>query len=237
MSSILQVNHLTKKFGELVAVEDVSFTVEKGKIHALIGPNGAGKTTCFNMIAGTYAPTEGEILFKGAKITGKKPYELNQRGLSRTFQIVKPLAKLSVFENLMVACLSKSKNIKEAKEKAEKVMVETQLHSLKDKLAGSLSIGNLKRLEVARALATKPVLLLMDEPMGGLSPSEADQAIELIRKINEDGITIVLVEHIMKAVMAVSDAIAVLQNGKLIANDVPEVVVNDENVIKAYLGD
>src|SRR5699024_8068723 len=147
------------------------------------GPNGAGKTTCFNMIAGTYAPTEGEIVFEGEKITGKKPYELNQRGLSRTFQIVKPLAKLTVFENLMVACLSKSKNMKEAKEKAEKVMVETELHPLKDKVAGSLSIGNLKRLEVARALATKPVLLLMDEPMGGLSPSEADQAIELIRKI------------------------------------------------------
>lgn len=137
----------------------------------------------------------------------------------------------------MVACLSKSKNIKVAKEKAEEVMVDTDLHMLRDKLAGSLSIGNLKRLEVARALATKPNLLLMDEPMGGLTPHEANQAIELIKKINNDGITIILVEHIMKAVMAVSDSIAVLHNGKLIANDIPEVVVNDENVIKAYLGD
>lgn len=237
MNNILKVVGISKKFGELVAVDNVSFNVEKGKILALIGPNGAGKTTCFNMIAGTFAPTKGEIVFNEEKATGKKPYELNQKGLSRTFQIVKPLAKLSVFENLMVACLSKSKNIKVAKEKAEKVMVETDLHILRNKEAGSLSIGNLKRLEVARALATKPALLLMDEPMGGLSPSEAEQAIELIKKINHNGITIILVEHIMKAVMAVSDSIAVLQNGKLIANDVPDVVVNDENVIKAYLGD
>lgn len=237
MSSILQVSQLTKKFGELIAVENVSFSVKKGEIHALIGPNGAGKTTCFNMIAGTLSPTEGEIIFNDEKITGKKPYELNQRGLSRTFQIVKPLSSLTVLENLMVACLSKSKNIQVAKEKAEEVMVKTELQSLRDKLAGSLSIGNLKRLEVARALATEPTLLLMDEPMGGLSPNEANQAIELIRQINQEGITIILVEHIMKAVMAVSDSIAVLQNGKLIANDVPEIVVNDKKVIKAYLGE
>lgn len=237
MNNILEVKNLTKKFDALVAVDDVSFKVKEGEILALIGPNGAGKTTCFNMIAGSFPPTEGSIIFNGKEITGKKPYKLNQSGISRTFQIVKPLAKLSVFDNIMVACLSKSKNIKVAKEKAENIIVETNLQGIKDKLAASLSIGNLKRLELARALATKPTLLLMDEPMGGLSPSEADQAIKLIRKINNKGITIILVEHIMKAVMAVSDSIAVLQNGKLIANDVPDVVVNDENVIKAYLGD
>lgn len=234
---ILKVNNLVKKFGGLAAVNDVSFQLERGKILGLIGPNGAGKTSCFNMIAGHFSPTSGSVMFNNKDITGKKPYVLNQHGLARTFQIVKPLAKLTVFDNLMVACLSKSRNVKEARSKAEVVLVRTRLESLKDVLAGSLSIGSQKRLEVARALATEPELLLMDEPMGGLTPPEVDEAIELIKNINDQGVSIVLIEHIMKAVMAVSDSIVVLQNGEVISTGKPEEVVKQDRVIKAYLGE
>lgn len=234
---ILKVDNLVKKFGGLAAVNDVSFQLERGKILGLIGPNGAGKTSCFNMIAGHFSPTSGSVVFNGKDITGKKPYVLNQHGLARTFQIVKPLAKLTVFDNLMVACLSKSRNVKEARNKAEVVLTRTRLEPLKDMLAGSLSIGSQKRLEVARALATEPELLLMDEPMGGLTPPEVDAAIELIKNINGQGVSIVLIEHIMKAVMAVSDSIVVLQNGEVISTGKPEEVVKQDRVIKAYLGE
>ena len=235
--SVLKVNNLVKRFGGLTAVKGVSFEVEKGEILGVIGPNGAGKTTCFNMIAGSFSPTEGNILFEGKEISGKRPYELNKYGIARTFQIVKPLANLTVLDNLVVACLSKSKNIKNARLNAEKVLNKVELEHLKGLKAGSLSIGNQKRLEVARALATDPTLLLLDEPMGGLTPSEVDKAIELIKQINQEGVTIVLIEHIMKAVMAVSDAIVVLQNGELIAQGKPQEVVQNENVINAYLGE
>lgn len=234
---ILKVQNLVKRFGGLAAVNDVSFEVEKGKILALIGPNGAGKTTCFNMIAGFMPPTEGKVIFDGKDVTGHKPYTLNAHGMARTFQVVKPLAKLSVFDNVMVACLSKSKNIKHAREEAMAVLERTSMTSMQDTLAGALSIGNLKRLEVARALATKPTLLLIDEPMGGLTPSEVDHAIELIHTINSEGVSIVIIEHIMKAVMAVAHSIVVLQNGELIASGQPEDIVKDEQVIKAYLGE
>ncbi len=189
------------------------------------------------MIAGVFPPSEGKIYYDGQDITGKKPHELNAIGIARTFQIVKPLAKLTVFDNLMVASLAKSKNIKEAQEKAKEMLSFTHLESLQHIPAGQLSIGNLKRLEVARAIATRPKLLLMDEPMGGLTPSEVDEAIRLIHQIRTNGTTIVIIEHIMKAVMAVSDHIVVLQNGVMIANGDPKAVMNDETVIKAYLGD
>lgn len=237
MIHVLEAQNLTKQFGGVKAVDDVSFTVQQGQIMALIGPNGAGKTTCFNMIAGTFEPTSGKVMYKGKNITGQKPYELNHLGIARTFQIVKPLAKLSVFDNLMVASLSKSKNVKAAKQKAEVIMSLTQLDAMAHTIAGKLSIGYLKRLEVARALATKPELLLLDEPMGGLTPAEVDRAIELIRAIRKMGITIIIIEHIMKAVMAVAESIVVLQNGKMIASGDPQDVVKNEAVIKAYLGD
>ena len=234
---ILEVDNLLKRFGGLAAVNHVSFKVKRGEILALIGPNGAGKTTCFNMIAGAMPPTEGRVVFNGKEVTRHKPYDLNAHGMARTFQVVKPLAKLTVFDNLMVACLSKSRNIKEARAKAAQVMARTRLDELAGHEAGLLSIGNLKRLEVARALATEPELLLMDEPMGGLTPPEVDQAIELIRDINAQGVSIVLIEHIMKAVTAVADSIVVLHNGEIIAAGEPAMVMNDERVIKAYLGD
>lgn len=234
---ILEVDKLLKRFGGIAAVNDVSFKVRRGEILALIGPNGAGKTTCFNMIAGAMAPTKGRVTFNGKDVTGQKPYHLNAHGMARTFQVVKPLAKLTVFDNLMVACLSKSRNISEAREKAGAVMARTRLETLANHEAGLLSIGNLKRLEVARALATEPELLLMDEPMGGLTPPEVDQAIELIRDINAQGVSIVLIEHIMKAVNAVADSIVVLNNGQIITTGEPATVMKDERVIKAYLGD
>lgn len=235
--SILIVEKLKKQFGGLTAVKSVSFEVEKGEILGLIGPNGAGKTTCFNMIAGSFPPTEGKVIFEGKEISGKRPYELNGLGIARTFQIVKPLAKLSVFDNIVVACLSKSKNVREARKKAEETLLKTNMEHLTYETAGSLSIGNQKRLEVARALATEPTLLLLDEPMGGLTPSEVDNAIELIKSINNEGVSIVLIEHIMKAVMAVSDSIVVLQNGEMISKGKPDEVVSDVNVIRAYLGE
>jgi len=235
--AILKVENLVKRFGGLAAVNGVSFEVGRGEILALIGPNGAGKTTCFNMIAGYMPPTEGKVIFDGKDVTGQKPYTLNKHGLARTFQVVKPLARLSVFDNVMVACLSKSRNIMEARGKAIGVLERTGLASLRDTLAGSLSIGHLKRLEVARALATRPALLLMDEPMGGLTPPEVDRAIELIHDINRDGVSIVIIEHIMKAVMAVAHSIVVLQNGEPIARGKPEAVVRDDRVIRAYLGE
>jgi branched-chain amino acid transport system ATP-binding protein len=235
--SILQVQGLVKRFGGVSAVNDVSFSLETGRILGLIGPNGAGKTTCFNMIAGGFAPTSGKILLDGRDVTGQRPYRLNRAGMARTFQIVKPLAKLSVFENLMVACLPRSRDIRQAREKAGQALERARLQALRDVKAGTLSIGNLKRLEVARALATEPRLLLMDEPMGGLTPAEVDQSIALIREINAQGVSIVLIEHIMKAVMTVSDTIAVLHNGELIAQGAPRDVARDERVIKAYLGE
>jgi branched-chain amino acid transport system ATP-binding protein len=235
--SFLTIKKLTKRFGGVTAVDDVSFSATEGKVLALIGPNGAGKTTCFNMIAGAFSPTEGTVHFMGQDVTGLKPHQLNKLGIARTFQIVKPLANLSVFENIMVACLSKSKNVKEAQRKAESIVLRTKMTNLRDTPASSLSIGNLKRLEVARALATEPKLLLMDEPMGGLTPAEVDEAIELIKTINSEGVSVIIIEHIMKAVMAVSDSIVVLQNGVKIAEGEPSAVVKNENVIKAYLGD
>lgn len=235
--SILRVEGITKSFGGLTAVNSVSFTVDRGHVLALIGPNGAGKTTCFNMIAGFMSPTSGKIIFDGNDVTGLKPYELNSMGLARTFQVVKPLSKLTVFDNIMVACLSKSKNIKDAREKAGYFLEKARLTELSNTAAGALSIGNLKRLEVARAMATEPSLLLMDEPMGGLTPSEVEYAIELIHDINKEGVSIVIIEHIMKAVMAVAEYIVVLQNGELISRGKPSEVVNDPEVIKAYLGE
>lgn len=235
--SILKVDKLVKKFGGLTAVDQVSFEVERGEIFAIIGPNGAGKTTCFNMIAGTFPATSGSILFDNQDIRGKKPHQLNRMGLARTFQIVKPLAKLTVYENVLVAGLSSSKHLQEAKTRAEEVLEKIGLDAYRDIPSGSLSIGNLKKLELARALATKPKLLLIDEPMGGLTPAEIDQLILLIKEINQEGVTIVIIEHIMRAVMALAERIAVLQNGRLIALGKPEEIVENEKVIKAYLGD
>ncbi|MDQ0338141.1 branched-chain amino acid transport system ATP-binding protein [Caldalkalibacillus uzonensis] len=234
---MIKVEKLTKQFGGLKAVSDVSFEVKEGQILGLIGPNGAGKTTCFNMIAGALPPSSGTVFFKGQEITGLKPNKICHLGIARTFQIVKPLKKLTVKENILVGALSKSKDIKEARKKAEEVIQLTEIEDITDLKASDLSIGNLKRLEMARALATSPEVLLLDEPLGGLTTKEVENAVKMTRKINQSGVTIIIIEHIMKALMSMADYIVVLQNGIKISEGTPKEVSADPEVIKAYLGE
>lgn len=234
---ILQVEGLTKEFGGLRAIDNLSFAIEPGKIMGLIGPNGAGKSTAFNCIAGVFAPTAGQISFNGANINGQKPWDLCKKGMARTFQIVKPFASKSVLYNVTVGSFATCDRLGEAEDKALKVLQFLGLSDKKDTRAGNLTIADRKRLEVARALATEPKLLLLDEVMAGLRPSEVDEVVEMIRMIRSSGVTILLIEHIMRAIMALSEHIVVIQFGKKIAEGTPDQVACDPNVIKAYLGD
>lgn len=234
---MLKVEGLTKEFGGLRAIDNLSLEIKAGGIMGLIGPNGAGKSTAFNCIAGVYAPTAGQIFFTGENISGKKPWDLCKKGLARTFQIVKPFASKTVLYNVTVGSFATCKLRSEAEDKAMAVLKFLNLDDKKDILAGTLTIADRKRLEVARALATEPKLLLLDEVMAGLRPSEVDEVVEMIRKIRDSGVTILLIEHIMRAIMALSDRIVVIQFGKKISEGTPEQVANDPNVIKAYLGD
>lgn len=234
---MMKVEGLTKRFGGLNAVSDVSFEVAKGELLGLIGPNGAGKTTCFNMIAGALKPTEGSVYYQGQNIVGLKPNQICQLGIARTFQIVKPLKRMTVAENILVAALNKAKNMNEAYRKVEETIELLELEDIQDLLASELSIGNLKRLEVARAVATSPKLLLLDEPLGGLTNKEVERAVEIIKKVNQSGVTIIIIEHIMKALMSMAERIVVLQNGMKIAEGTPKDIAQHPEVIKAYLGE
>lgn len=234
---MMKVEGLTKRFGGLNAVSDVSFEVAKGELLGLIGPNGAGKTTCFNMIAGALKPTEGAVYYQGQNIVGLKPNQICQLGIARTFQIVKPLKRMTVAENILVAALNKAKNMNEAYRKVEETIELLELEDIQDLLASELSIGNLKRLEVARAVATSPKLLLLDEPLGGLTNKEVERAVEIIKKVNQSGVTIIIIEHIMKALMSMAERIVVLQNGMKIAEGTPKDIAQHPEVIKAYLGE
>jgi len=234
---ILNVTDMTKDFGGLRAVDNLSLTIEKGQILGLIGPNGAGKSTAFNCIAGVFAPTTGTITFAGEKINGKKPWDLCKSGLARTFQLVKPFASKSVLYNVTVGSFISTNNRNLAEEKALKVLEELNFADKKDTLAGNLTIADRKRLEIARALATGPQLLLLDEVMAGLRPSEVDEMVAIIKHLRDTGITIFVIEHIMRAIMALSDRIVVIQFGKKIAEGTPAQIASDENVIKAYLGE
>lgn len=235
--TILKVENLTKKFGGLVAVNDVSMYVSEGEIVGLIGANGAGKTTLFNMIAGAFPPTSGKILFLGHEIQGKPSHQICALGIGRTYQVVKPFRNLTVLENATVGALLKDGNVKRAKEKAREVCEMVGLGKRIDVVGGSLGLPELKRMEIARALCTEPELLLLDEVMAGLNPSESEQAIELVRKIGAQGTTIIVIEHIMKAIMTLSDRIYVLNQGSLIAQGTPVEVSSDPEVIKSYLGE
>jgi branched-chain amino acid transport system ATP-binding protein len=236
MSNILEVTNLTKHFGGLTAVSSLDLHIKTGEILALIGPNGAGKSTVFNLVAGVFAPSEGVIKFDGTTIHGQKPWDLARLGLARTFQIVKPFASKTVLYNVMVGAFLRTNSTPKAREIAEDVLVTLQLDHTKDMLAGNLTIADRKRLEIAKALATDPKLLLLDEVMAGLRPTEVDDMIGIIRGLRDRGVTVFVIEHIMRAVMALSDRVVVIQFGQKIAEGSPEAVTKDENVIKAYLG-
>ena len=235
-ANILEITALTKHFGGLTAVSALDLHIAKGEIMALIGPNGAGKSTVFNLVAGVYPPSEGVIRFKGETINGRKPWDLCKLGLARTFQIVKPFASKTVLYNVMVGAFLHTNSTAKARDKAEEVMAVLGLDHLRDRLAGSLTIADRKRLEIGKALATDPDLLLLDEVMAGLRPTEVDDMIAVIKGLRDRGVTVFVIEHIMRAVMALSDRVAVIHFGQKIAEGTPEAVTKDENVIKAYLG-
>ena len=236
MDEILKCDGVTKRFGGLVAVDNVSISVKKGEFVGLIGPNGAGKTTLFNCISGYYKPDKGRIYFKGIDVTGKPPYVLAKLGMGRTFQIVKPLPRLTVLENVIISVLLKTEDIEDAYKKAVDML---DYVGLRDKMllpARSLNVAEKKRLELARALALDPELLLLDEVVAGLNPTETDNMLNLLRDIHKKGHTIIMVEHVMRAVMNVSERIIVLHHGRVIAEGTPSEVANNSQVIEVYLG-
>ena len=234
---ILELQKVRKYFGGIKAVESFSLDVGEGDIVGLIGPNGAGKSTLFNCVAGVFPPTAGDILFLGEKINGQKPWDLCHKGLARTFQIVKPFASRTVLYNVMVGAFATTDKRSEAEKRAREVLQHLHMDDKKDQRAGNLTIADRKRLEIARALATRPKMLLLDEVMAGLRPTEVDEMVAIIKRLREGGMTIFVIEHIMRAIMALSDRIAVLHFGTKIAEGTPQEIARDERVIKAYLGE
>lgn len=237
---LLEGERVTKKFGGLTAVSGVDFTVDEGEVVGLIGPNGAGKTTLFNLISATYSPKPGIIRFNGVNITGKKPYQICRMGIARTFQTVKIFGNLPVIENVRVGAFfgrDKSSSASDATGKALELLDYVGLSSVASVPARDLTLANQKRLEVARALATDPKLLLLDEIMAGLNQTEVSQAMELITSIRNRGITIIMIEHVMKAIMNVCDRIIVLHHGQKIAEGTPQEITSSEKVIEVYLGE
>jgi branched-chain amino acid transport system ATP-binding protein len=234
---ILELTKVRKSFGGIKAVEEFSLSVEEGEILGLIGPNGAGKSTLFNCIAGVFPPTAGEIVFRGEKINNQRPWDLCRKGLARTFQIVKPFATRTVLYNVMVGAFATTDKRAEAERRALEVLRHLHMEDRKDMRAGNLTIADRKRLEIARALATRPQLLLLDEVMAGLRPTEVDEMVAIIKRLREGGMTIFVIEHIMRAIMALSDRIAVLHFGTKIAEGPPHEMAHDERVVKAYLGE
>jgi branched-chain amino acid transport system ATP-binding protein len=234
---ILELTKVRKSFGGIKAVEEFSLSVEEGEIFGLIGPNGAGKSTLFNCIAGVFPPTSGEIVFRGEKINNQRPWDLCRKGLARTFQIVKPFATRTVLYNVMVGAFATTDKRAEAERRALEVLRHLHMEDRKDMRAGNLTIADRKRLEIAKALATRPKLLLLDEVMAGLRPTEVDEMVAIIKRLRDGGMTIFVIEHIMRAIMALSDRIAVLHFGTKIAEGPPHEMAHDERVVKAYLGE
>jgi branched-chain amino acid transport system ATP-binding protein len=237
MTALLEVQHVTQRFGGLVANRDVSITIERGELVGLIGPNGAGKSTLFNLIAGVMRPTEGRILFDGEDVTAWPATARCARGLARTFQVVKSFDTMSVVDNVIVGALVRTTSTAVARSKAMDVLAFTGLAHRAEALASELIPAEKRRLEVARALATAPKLLLLDEVMTGLTPSEAKRGVELVRNIRETGVTVLMVEHVMEIVMPLVDRAIVLDLGRVICEGKPTDVVRDEAVISAYLGE
>jgi branched-chain amino acid transport system ATP-binding protein len=235
---ILKTNKVTKLFGGLAAIKDVDMEVRKGEIFGLIGPNGAGKTTFFNLLSGVYRPNSGTIEFKGQGFAGvRRPHEVCRLGIGRTFQVVKPFGNLTVLENVMIGAFSKVKSAEQARKEADEILGWMGMGEKKGMAAKSLTLPDRKRLEFARALATKPDLLLLDEVMAGLNPHEVDDTLVLLRKIRAEGVTLFVVEHVMHAIMSVSDRVAILHHGEKIMEGTPQEVARDPRAIKAYLGE
>lgn len=234
---ILQVENLTMRFGNLAAVDDVSLSVQQGEIIGLIGPNGAGKTTFFNCLTGYLTPQNGSIRFNSDKITGLRPNRICKLGLARTFQIVQVFRDMTTCENVMLGAFCRTPDANTAYSRALETLKFTGLYEKRNSLVSNLTIADHKRLEISKALATQPQLLMLDEAMAGLNATETNEAIELIKKIRGRGITLIVVEHVMEVIMSISERVVVFDSGKKIAEDAPEKIVKNPRVIEAYLGD
>lgn len=235
--SLLKISNLRKHFGGLTAVNDVDLTIEEGEIVGLIGPNGAGKTTIFNLISGYLYPDAGNIFFKGENIVGLKPNQICRKGIGRTFQIVKPFSGLSVIKNVMIGAFNKTDRPEVSEERSLQILDFLGLLDKKDFSIGSLTIADRKRLELAKSLATQPQLLLLDEVAAGLNPKEIEDMIVILRKINEKGITLLIIEHVLKAIASLADRTVVVNYGVKISEGRPREVFKDPSVVKAYLGE
>ncbi len=235
--ALLEARGLTKRFDGLTAVNNFDIAVEKGEIVGLIGPNGAGKTTAFNLISGFLAPTEGDVYFDDEDITNFRPDQVCKRGLARTFQVVKPFAQLSVRENIMVGAYNRTNSKDQALHSADEIINFLGLEKVANESAGSLSVAYRKRLELAKTLATEPKIILLDEAMAGLRPNETDEIIELVRQINQRGISLLIVEHVMKVIMALAEHIVVIHHGEKLAEGKPKDIAQNQDVIDAYLGE
>jgi branched-chain amino acid transport system ATP-binding protein len=237
MAEALVIRNLSRRFGGLRAVQDLSFSVNERETVALIGPNGAGKTTSFNLITGHYRPDSGSVLAFGRELVGLRPHDICAHGLARTFQVARPFGKMTVLANVMTGALLRNRRLEAAREQAGEAIAFVGLSARENMLACELTTIDQRRLELARALATQPRLLLLDEVMAGLNPAEINQAVALVGKLAQRGLTIIIVEHVMRAIMAVAHHIVVLDHGQKIAEGNPEEVVANKEVIRAYLGD
>jgi branched-chain amino acid transport system ATP-binding protein len=235
--ALLEAKNISMHFGELAALQNINLSVEKGEILGLIGPNGAGKTTFFNCVTGFLNATRGDIFFNGQNITRLGPHRICHLGICRTFQIVQSFHEMTVIENIMMGAFCRHATTRASTAQAEEVLEITGLRDKRDQIAGSLTLADQKRIELARTIATQPQMVLLDEVMAGLNPTETDEAVELIRKIHQTGLTLIVVEHVMEVIMDISERIAVFDSGELIVDGPPENVVRDERVIKAYLGE
>ena len=237
MTSLLEIARVSKRFRGLLAIDNVTFSVAQGSIFAVIGPNGAGKTTLFNLIAGVFPPDAGTIILDGRRIDGLAPDQVCRRGVARTFQLVRPFAALTVEDNVIVGAMLQRRHVARAREHAHAVLRTLDLFDKRQQIASALTLPDRKRLEVARALATDPQFLLLDEVMAGLRPAETDRMVAILRDINrQTGLTILLIEHVMRAVMALATRVLVLHHGAAIAEGAPEAVVREPAVVQSYLG-